>query len=283
MARVVFILSVNYSGSHLLSQLLGGHSACAAVGELKNLRKFVVQTGPDKALHDFSDNPIYDGLPLIAEADWHATLLQRIRALHPEVSVLVDNSKKTEWAERFVSNSKVIPSYIHLIRDPRALLRKWRKMYDTPAKVRRERHKLLFSLPPKLSMLTAADDRVFLYKWLEANRRITAFIASQGQAGTAITYHDLSTSTESTLTAVMHRLALPYEPGQLDYGNGRNFGTHKKDYAALSSRSEIALDVRWKDDLPRQAQEMVIQDREVRAYLASQRIGFGEHGLIGQQ
>ena len=38
--RVILILSTPHAGSHLLSQLLGAHSACASIGKLQNFKKF---------------------------------------------------------------------------------------------------------------------------------------------------------------------------------------------------------------------------------------------------
>ena len=52
--------------------------------------------------------------------------------IDPEISVMVDASKNTFWARRFLNNDRYVRKYVHLIRDPRAMVRRWMLTFTTP-------------------------------------------------------------------------------------------------------------------------------------------------------
>lgn len=280
MIDVTYILSVNYSGSHLLAQLLGAHSRCASIGELRNYAKFTRTDNDRTTTSDFAHNPIFSGLDSVPESEWYPLIHSRVIAEYPSVTMLIDNSKKPEWAARFERNQRIRPHYVHLIRDPRALLRRWRNDYDTRRQLRRQRRKLVFRSPSKLGVaLFGSDHEVLVLKWLLANRRITRFMRASGQPLRVLTYHDLATRTVEELTPVMSDLGLEFEERQLSFGMGKSFGTHKTEYAALTECSEIRMDLRWKNDLPMEVQRTVVGIDEVIRYLGELGLAFCEDGL----
>lgn len=283
MIDVTYILSVNYSGSHLLSQLLGAHSRCASIGELRNYAKFTRTDNERTTTSDFAQNPIFAGLDIVPQSDWYRLIFARVTAEHPSITMLVDNSKKPEWAARFTRNQRIRPHYVHLIRDPRALLRRWRNDYDTHRKLRRQRRRLTFHSPLKLGVaLFGSDDEVLLHKWLRANQLITRFMRASGHPLQVLTYHDLASRPADELAPLMAGLGLVFEDRQLNFGGGRSFGTHKTEYATLSERSEIHMDLRWKNDVPFEIQRAVVRNQAVLRYLDEIGIAFCDDGLTRQ-
>ena len=114
---VVFILSSNYSGSHLLASALGAHSACADVGEVANLRKFLARS--ERPLSGtrgrFATSPLFDGLPELPEGRWLCEIHERLAVSGRPAAVLVDNSKRIEWVEQAIAGGAIEPRLVHLI------------------------------------------------------------------------------------------------------------------------------------------------------------------------
>jgi len=280
MIDVTYIFSVNYSGSHLLAHLLGAHAKCASIGELRNFHKFTSPGKDRSTASDFSRNPIFQGLGDVPQSEWYELIYPRVIAEYPEVTMLIDNSKKVEWARRFAADPRIRSHYVHLIRDPRALLRRWLNDYDTPHKRRRQRRTLVLRAPSNLGVaLLGRDHDVLLHKWLLANRRITRFMEAAGQPSRVLTYHDLVTNTADELRVLTQGLGLEFESGQLNFGAGKSFGTRKVDYVAMSERSEIRLDLRWKEDLEPEIHEIVTANKRVLRYLQQIGLTFCSDGL----
>lgn len=280
MIEVTQILSINYSGSHLLAQLLGAHSRCASIGELKNLRKVRDPAHPRNQISDLARNSIYDDLVMQPEAKWYETIHARVSALHPSVSMLVDNSKKVEWAQRFVALPHYRLRFAHLVRDPRALMRRWLNLYSAPGQRRQQRYKQLLRSGSRIGVaLFGSDEDVLLQKWLLANRHITHFVGASGCPALVLTYHDLATRTESELQRLMPGLGLEFEQSQLDFGSGRSFGTRKAEWVELNQRSEIRFDCRWKAELSVPVQQAIVGNEDVRKYLAEIGLAFCDDGL----
>lgn len=280
MIDVTYILSVNYSGSHMLAELLGAHSRCASIGELRNYRKFLTSPEARTTVSDFGGNPLFAGLAAVPERNWYPLIHERVCATHPGVSMLIDNSKKIEWAEGFARDAGIRAHYVHLIRDPRALLRRWSINYDALGKRLRQRRKLALRAPDKILVALAGSDyEVLLYKWLLANRRISDFMRIRGSTGLVLTYRDLATCTEDTLRKLMPRLGLDFEVAQLHFADGKHYGTRKAEYLEMSARSEIRFDCRWREDLPTPVQQSVTRNRNVLAYLDTLGLRFCDAGL----
>jgi hypothetical protein len=196
------------------------------------------------------------------------------------VSTLIDNSKRTRWAERFVQHTEFVSHYVHLLRDPRALVRRWLTTYTTNDAIRRQRIRLARTAPRLVCVSIRGDDAdVYRYKWLVANRRITRFVERFPGRATLITYRDLVVNTRSTLHALMPRLGLEFQPSQLDYGDAAMAGTRKRRYAEMAKESRIELDTRWRDYLSSSQIRAIESDPAVVDYLRSLGVEMVESGL----
>ena len=280
MRQVVFILSTNYSGSHLLSQLLGAHSSCRSVGELHNFRKYTSRRDRERDVEDdFSTDPIFAGLDALPEREWHRHIFRNLDAQNTRsITTLIDNSKRCTWASRF-DDREVTQRYIHLIRDPRALVRRWMTTHATERSLRRQRVRLARAAPRFLKTAIWADDvLVYVYKWLVTNQRITEFLARRDPSARVVTYRDLALAPRETLERLMGSLALPFEPQQLNYGAAIS-GTRKRRYMEHSRKSRIALDTRWQQDLSNEQRAAIETNRFVVDYLASLSLKMTSDGL----
>jgi hypothetical protein len=250
---VVFILATSHAGSHLLAQLLGAHSRCLSIGEL---RSFHALRGPRSSrrgrhlVSDYANNPLFAGLAGLPEAAWHNRIFNNLQHYQPQVRVLVDNSKRPSWARRRGDSTAQTVRLLHLIRDPRALVRRWQAVYDTVDARRAQRLRLARRRPEwALRAAFAPLDVVLALKWLRANQDISAAMAADG-ATALVSYDDLVTDPGATLQGLMPQLGLDFEPGQLAYGRAPHAGTLKRDYIGAAGRSEILPDRKWRTELP---------------------------------
>ena len=279
--RVILILSTPHAGSHLLSQLLGAHSACVSIGELHNFKKFSERPRADRNVVDgFATDPVFADLSMLPEASWHPSILAKVQADEPQTSTLVDNSKTVRWCRKidgFLS-VEVIP--VHLVRDPRALVRYWLKEYTTHRQVRQQRIRHARMAPLQaLTLFTAEPEEVYLRKWAIRNTEITAQLKRMGYCDNVVSYYDLATDPAGTLAAVMPRLGLGYEEGQLDYGKAAHRGTSKRAYQEATASSAIEVDTRWRDDLTQTQIEAIEAHPLVARYLKEIAYRLTDRGL----
>ena len=117
---VVSILSTPFAGSHFLSLMLGSNSRTRHVGELNLLAK----KPSERALVecDLKRGHILDGIGSENINDVYQIIFSRVP---PGIDVLIDASKRVSWANRFIGDDRHARKYIHLIRDPRALVRRY--------------------------------------------------------------------------------------------------------------------------------------------------------------
>lgn len=277
---VVFILSTNYAGSHLLTQLLGAHSQCLSIGELHNFHKLRTRNRSDRnVVNDYENSPMFAGLADRPEAQWHRSILANLRPYRPAAHVLIDNSKRPEWAAQFESNPDFTSRYVHLIRDPRALVRRWQLTYANGVQQRGQRRRLARRKPAwALRALFSRMEVVYALKWLLANQAITGLMQRQGST-TVVSYDDLATDPRSTLQRIMPTLGLTFEPGQLDYGRVAQSGTLKRDYLDAAARSIIAPDRRWQRELSTTVAHRVGELAEMRSYIHGLGLHLDAEGL----
>jgi Sulfotransferase family len=262
---VAFILSTNYAGSHYASLMLGSHSKAAHVGELHHLRKVNNVRAICARCGSYSACPLFKDIRPEAIDEAFDVLF---RAL-PDTPLIVDNSKKCEWAGRFLERPGYRKKVIHLIRDPRALVRRWDLAYRTPSQVWKQRWRWMRREPDlALALLTASRRRLYLYKWLAQNRRITRFIQAHRVDHLLVTYRDLALDTEAQLTRIMEWLGLEFERGQIEYWNVDHHGSQKTEYEWVKSEKRRFFDTRWKEHLTPEEQEAFVADRRVAGYLA---------------
>lgn len=273
---VVFILSTNFAGSHFLSLLLGSHSRSQHVGELFQLVR------PPRKIQDsrqvyLTAGTVLEGIGSQNICDIYEIIFSR---LDPRIAVLVDASKIIRgWAERFLDDQRYHKKYIHLIRDPRALVRKWGQ---TRSKMKewKVRWKLLRSVGRvPFGAGFSAPSNVWMYRWLLQNRAITDFIQRHRLDANLVTYRDLARDTATEVRRLTEWVGLPFEAGQLEYWNREHIGTQKRSYDWVKEQKTRYFDLRWKSELPAEVLYRAETDPALNRYLTELGLRFCEEGL----
>jgi hypothetical protein len=274
---VAFILSSNFAGSHFASLMLGSHSKAAHVGEVCHLRKHQVRERPICFRCGSQPCPLFKEINP-ATADRAFDIL--FDAVPPGTSLLVDNSKKLQWAGRFLDNPGFRKRFVHLIRDPRALVRRWDLDITDPREVWKRRRHVMRANPPRFfHALFAPRRKLWLYKWLAQNRRITRFLRSHSLDHVVLTYCDLARDPERELRRIMDWLGLAYEPIQIEYWKVDHHGSQKHEYEWVKSEKRRFVDARWKEYLTPAEQESFGSNPDVVAYLADIGVNISSDGL----
>ena len=122
MKKIVYILSSNYSGSHLLSLIIGSHSRFEHIGEVKGLRNDKHAGRSRCEICGGHENcPVLGGITQTNIENLYEVIFSNIN----NACGLVDTSKKTYWVKRFLGDSRYEKKVVFLLRDPRALVRRW--------------------------------------------------------------------------------------------------------------------------------------------------------------
>lgn len=288
---VVFVLSANFSGSHYLSLLVGSHPSAAHLGEVKNLVKASnIGREPDEQIeatrqcHVCGENrhcQLFRDIHTVPASRVYQNLFERADA---GIELLVDISKKPGWAAQFLDQDDFECRFVHLLRDPRALVRKWLLYYATAGQRRWQRQKLMRNQPARLFRLMLAPQwSVYVQKWLQQNRAISEFIAQARQPACILTYRDLVCDTQRTLPALMQWLGLEYRDSQLRYWEHEHHGTRKPGYDRIGQDTERYFDLRWQDDLPRDIQRKIALSPNVLTYLDALDVELREDGLTRER
>jgi hypothetical protein len=249
---VVTILSTNFAGSHFLSLLLGSHSKSMHLGEIRRLG---------------------DGMRSRMQACWHCdppelcpivrnVRAREIRSIYRTVyanlvedglekRAFIDTSKRVSWAKRFIGNEDFRFKYIYLIRDPRALVRRWLIGDNSIRRFCRRRCKAVFRGHSFRPLFTFAPQwKICAYKWLDENVEIANFLDSHRLDHQVVTYYDLASDTTSEVMRLMRWIGLDFEPGQLEYWRVQQHGDEKPEYEWVKQQQKQGhIDLRWKDFL----------------------------------
>ena len=276
---VVTILSTNYAGSHFLSLLIGSHVNCACVGEIHHLRKY--GTNRDNLCHicNCESNCPVASIEGTDQADIYEKLFKNFSEVDPNVSFLIDNSKKVRWAKNFVNKNDFNRKYIHLIRDPRALIRRWQMNNDTPQKKRRVwRSMLKKSIKSFQNLALCEEDMLYVNKWLYQNQEITKFIKRNNLDCYVLSYHDLATNTAGALSDIMSWIGLEYNPSQLNYWEFEHHSSIKKKYMN-KKQGKNHIDLRWKEYHSPELIDAINSMRKVNNYLEDHQLKLTETGI----
>jgi hypothetical protein len=274
---VVLILSTNYAGSHYLSLMLGSHSRAMHIGEIHRVREGRT-VSLDRVCWMCRDKgfcPIFSDIPPAEARRTYDIIFSRI---DPKVDMLIDNSKNARgWAELFFGNDTFQRKYIHLIRDPRALVRRWLLAEPVGKHDRNRLWKMMRNFPSQaLRFPFASRETVLTYQWLQQNRQITRQIQQNHLDAQVVTYRDLARDPAGEIRRLVEGIGLPFEPAQLDYWNFEHHGTQKKDYAG---KNERVFDLRWQKDLPKPVQDRIASNPDIRGYLAKIGVKMTDEGL----
>ena len=272
---VVFILSTNYAGSNLLSLMLGSHSRILKIGEVKRLRRDNKTLRPCPLCHPDRECGLTAGITPANIQDVHKIIFSRFE----DASVLIDNSKKTWWADRYIGKEPGFDyKVIHLIRDPRALVRRWVNLYTTPDLRARQRWRVIRRKPALLPWaLTRSPELLYGYKWLTMNEQITRFIEQRNLDHRVITYHDLVTNAQAQLRELTGWLGLNYEEQQDEFWSVPQHGGGKSERIVASKG--LNLDLRWQNEVSPEAQNRIGNDSHIGKYLDRLGVEFTPSGL----
>jgi hypothetical protein len=277
---VVFILSTSYSGSHYLSLMLGSHSQAMHLGEIHRIRQGanVKLEQLCFACRDRGFCPVLSAIQPDRVNQVYDIIFSRV---DPGARVLVDASKLARgWAEQFLHEDRFERKYLHLIRDPRALVRRWMLKDESRLTDVRRRWKMASAFPRRSLAAVFADKAdVLAYQWLRLNRRITRFIAANRLDARVLTYRDLAADPAGELRQLTEWLDLPHEPGQHEYWNFHHHGTQKRDYEWVKQQGVQHIDLRWQTDLPPAVQDRIATNRDVQSYLDEIGLRIGADGL----
>jgi len=271
---VLFILSTPYAGSHYLSLMLGSNSQSLHLGEMK--RVCLAENRGESRECTFDRGNILDGLGAQHTSHIYETVFSRAQ---PQVQLLVDNTKRVRWAERFLDNPSYDRKFVHLIRDPRAIIRRY-QLGSHFRKQLRERWKLFRKLPqvrPSIFFLPTAQ--VWLYAWLRQNREITRFLREKRLDHLVVTYRDLARDPATEVRRMMEWAGLTYEPAQLEYWNFEHVGTQKRGYEWVKEKKVTFIDLRWQTELPSWLQQRVRTDAPTHRYLKELNLRIVDDGL----
>ena len=276
---VVTILAIGHSGSHYLSLLLGSHSQAMHIGEVNVLgkRQPVKQK---KVCHLCKDNNACPVFRDIGPRNINSVYDIIFSHSDPSITVLIDNSKGVRWAMQHVSNTTYRMKYIHLIRDPRAIVR-YRLFADNAMKQQlMTRFKVIRSFPRRaLSFLFADLHEIYLYDWLVRNQKMTDFIRRHHLDASVVTYLDLARETDIEVKKLMDWIGLGYEPAQLEYWNFEHHGTQKMSYEWVKQQKVRYIDLRWKTDLSSKMIDRIVKNPDINAYVTRMGLAFSDDGL----
>jgi hypothetical protein len=276
---VITVLALGYSGSHYLSLLLGSHSRVVHLGETLYLAK----RDPEKRKKVCSlckDNercPLFHGIGPENIGGLYEMIFSRV---NPSVTAIADISKGVRWARRFVEHPTYRMKYLHLLTDPRALMRRWAITYTTPMPRLMTRFKTIRSFPGLAHALLFADlQDIYLYYWLARNLKITEFIRGRQLDAYVISYRDLARDPAGELKLLMEWIGLEYEPTQLEYWNFEHHGSQKGQYDWVKEKKTQHIDLRWQTFLSPETIDRVVTHPAVNDYLRQLGLSFVEDGL----
>jgi hypothetical protein len=277
---VVTILSTNFAGSHYLSLMLGSHSKAAHCGEVHHLRKEDPGEWRDRCpvCNRREGCPVLEGItPKTFESAYDILYSN----LGDGVDVLIDASKRWQWAKRFLGRTPYRMKYVHLIRDPRALVRRWTLATQQKKRTWKDRMRTLRKVPGHApAVLFASRPLMYMYRWLGENRAITRFLKRSKADWTIVTYRDLAKDASAELERLCGFIGIDYEPGQDEYWNFDHHGSRKYQYRWVEEKKVKHFDLRWKEFLTEKEQGAIGSHPVVQRYLLQLSLEITEEGLI---
>ena len=278
--QIVYVLSTNYAGSHFLTLMLASHSRCASVGEAHRIRRKTENRLACGLCEDITCCPVFKGVTYKQLPRIYDIIYANLHEKDASINTLIDASKKTSWAKRYLGLTKYDMRFIHLIRDPRALARRWLMKYS-PEHFKTIRLKLAkrnLLLAPRILSCDVAS--LMSYKWLITNQRITNFLSRYKLNHQVCTYQELALNTNTQIESITHWLGHNFEPDQINYWNFPHHGSRKKDYDFKSNEVQKIFDLRWKEYLTDQQQQSITDNVHIHKYLNKINLKMGENGLL---
>ena len=258
---IVTILSTNFAGSHYLSLILGSHSHAMHIGEIHHLRRAHKREYPCSVCADPKQCPLVRRVTPETIDRVYDIIFENVS--NPAITTLVDTSKEVRLGQPGYRMK-----YVHLIRDPRTLVRRWMVTYETAPKKRNVRWKTARHVPRRFfQILRGPEWQVYLYKWLWQNQEITHFLARHGVDAQVLSYREVALDTEATVAKIERWLGEDFEPRQLEYWNVAHHGTQKESYEWVKQQQTRYFDLRWQSFLSPDLQTDILTHPEVVTYL----------------
>jgi hypothetical protein len=278
--NIVTILSTNFSGSHFLSQLLGSHHRARHGGEIKYLRR-EHRARSCLICPDPMTCPLIKGVSHQTIQDCYRLILTNFQERGEEVQTLIDTSKKVKWARQFLNREDYDYRYIHLLRDPRALVRRWTNSLTTTRQIWHTRYcSFRRSRPLNFKALLGNWTEVLIQKWLNENRGIDHFCSAHALPVLTVTYRDLCHDTLNQAYQITRFLGLDDDPNILNFWQPQHHGSVKHPHNRSRGTSTAGYhDLRWKQDLSEQVVHYITEHPQILAYLELKNLMLLEDGL----
>ncbi len=281
---IVTILSTNYAGSHFLSLLLGSHSRACHIGELRRVVEGLAMAREVSFCHicnPQSECPAIRGLTGASAESTYAKVFENFAALGRHPQALIDASKLVKWASRFVNQSTYRFKYVHLIRDPRALVRRdMLNKSDLKRRVHARRQAAFRGPKVRLSLLIAPMWKVSLCKWYNKNVEIAEFLRRHGCDTQVVTYRDLATDTVGEVRRLDAWMGLQFEPAQIEYWQFDHHGSQKVKYDWIKQQKKTGyFDLRWKEFFSAETAAAIACDADVTRLLSRLSLRLDDIGL----
>jgi hypothetical protein len=276
--KLVFLLSSNYSGSHFCSLLIGSHSKGVHLGELKNIQK----KSTARSCHicgDYGECRLFRDIDAGPLENVYEELFSRV---DPATEFFIDASKKPKWFKHFVNDDRYEIKLLYLIRDPRALARRWLMRIDELNRQPRERIKQCRNHPHKAFLFLFGNLlSVCIYKWYTQNREIVDFIKQSNLPWKLITYRELAREQARTLIDICEWIGVDYEPDQQKYWEFDHHGKQKSEYEWVRDQGGAKyFDLRWKEFLDEKQQKQIMENKEINGLLSQLSLKFSDDGLV---
>lgn len=260
-----------------MSLLLGSHSRAEHIGELKQYRKgFSACSNP--ACQESGRCDLTFGIDQVVQDQIYEQLFANTAA---GVSHLVDASKKPTWFKALAKDNRYNVFLIHLLRDPRAICRRWLQRFEQPSEQNRARIRLSRKLPHRCLGIMATDPiNLCIEKWIAENQAINKFIERSGRPALSVTYRELAANTADTLSRICQFSHLNFEQSQIKYWRYNHHGTWKPEYEWIKEQGTTGyFDQRWKSDLSPCQLEKFTRHSGLKQYLKSHSLVLDDHGL----
>jgi hypothetical protein len=247
------------------------------LGEVNHLRKNV-DRGSCQTCGSLDRCSLLGGIAATQIQEVYEILFSRVGS---DITLLIDNSKRVPWVERFVGDRRYVRRFVHLIRDPRALVRRWSLYYPHwPGQVK-QRWQAMRSFPQRVPALaTAPQTAVYLYRWLAENQRITEFVRRHARDTLLCTYEELATAQSEQVRRIMEWIGLDYQPEQLEYWRRDHHGTQKQDYEWIKQKRAHYFDLRWKSFLTQTETQAIAHNADLQRYLTTLGLAMTDEGLV---
>jgi hypothetical protein len=278
--KLIFVLSSPHSGSTWVGYVLGSTSKSAFLGEF--YRAWDDQARVPCTLcatRGLDACSVLHGAELLPDIDAF-----RFAARRTGASVLVDNSKTTSWAAKFINSPELDCRFVHVLKDPRGWIASMKR-----------RHEITL------------DDA--LAEWRRQNASFANFARLAGPKATTVCYDLLALRAKPSWKRLFRFCGLPFEEQALRYwetehhgfaANGASdalvktvagqppshFQTGDDVFYERNSQQEF-YDDRWRESLTKQEQENIQNDQHVQKLLARlgyrlTRAGIRPSGLTGR-